>query len=86
MTLRAAAVIPAFNEERSIAAVVQGVRPLVDLVIVVDDGSRDATAERARAAGAEVIVTDTRRHFKAALRHGIRVETPGEFVAGMKKR
>jgi len=39
-------------------------------------------AEVARAAGATVIVTDNRRHFLAALRHGIRVETPAEFLAG----
>jgi predicted nucleic acid-binding protein len=38
-------------------------------------------AEIARAAGAQVIVTDNRRHFLAALRHGLRVETPSEFLA-----
>jgi predicted nucleic acid-binding protein len=43
-------------------------------------------AEVARAAGATVIVTDNRRHFLAALRHGIRVETPSEFVASLKSR
>jgi len=43
-------------------------------------------AEVARAAGAPVIVTDNRRHFLAALRHGIRVETPVEFVAALKPR
>jgi predicted nucleic acid-binding protein len=42
-------------------------------------------AEVARAAQADVIVTDNRRHFLAALRHGIRVETPSEFVASRKK-
>jgi predicted nucleic acid-binding protein len=36
-------------------------------------------AEVARAAGAQVIVTDNRKHFLAALRHGLRVETPEEF-------
>ena len=41
-------------------------------------------ADIARAAGASTIVTDNRRHFLAALRHGIRVETPAEFVARMK--
>jgi len=40
----------------------------------------------ARAAGASVIVTDNRRHFLAALRHGIRVETPQEFLAGRRTR
>jgi predicted nucleic acid-binding protein len=43
-------------------------------------------AEVARAAGAGVIVTDNRRHFLAALRHGIRVETPAEFIAAAKRR
>jgi glycosyltransferase involved in cell wall biosynthesis len=54
--MRTAAVIPAFNEAASIAEVVRGIDGLVDKVIVVDDGSTDATAARARAAGAEVIV------------------------------
>jgi predicted nucleic acid-binding protein len=43
-------------------------------------------AEVARAAGAGVIVTDNRRHFLAALRHGIRVETPAEFLKTLKGR
>lgn len=43
-------------------------------------------AEVARAAKASVIVTDNRRHFLAALRHGIRVETPGEFLNSTKRR
>ena len=43
-------------------------------------------AEVARAAGAAVIVTDNRRHFMASLRHGIRVETPTEFLAGRSTR
>jgi predicted nucleic acid-binding protein len=41
-------------------------------------------AEVARAAGASVVVTDNRRHFLSALRYGMRVETPAEFLAGMK--
>ena len=43
-------------------------------------------AEVARAAGASVIVTDNRRHFLAALRHGIRVDTPAEFAAALKSK
>jgi predicted nucleic acid-binding protein len=41
-------------------------------------------AEVARAAKAAVIVTDNRRHFLAALRHGIKVETPLEFLGTLK--
>lgn len=43
-------------------------------------------AEVARCAGATVIVTDNRKHFLAALRHGIRVETPSEYAAALKGR
>lgn len=43
-------------------------------------------AEIARAAGAEVVVTDNRRHFVSALRYEMRIETPGEFLARLKPR
>ena len=43
-------------------------------------------AETARAAGATVVVTDNRRHFLAALRYGIRVETPVEFANALKTK
>ena len=41
-------------------------------------------ADVARAAGARVIVTDNRRHFLAALRHGLRVDTTSEFARTLK--
>jgi polyisoprenyl-phosphate glycosyltransferase len=52
-----AAIIPAFNEERTIGDVVTAVRlsGLVHDVIVVSDGSRDATGRTARAHGARVV-------------------------------
>ena len=43
-------------------------------------------AEIARATGAEVVVTDNRRHFLSALRYNIRVETPAEFLAASKPK
>src|SRR5439155_26119654 len=55
--LRRIAVIPALNEEDSIAGVIAEIRaadPGFE-VIVVDDGSTDRTAPRARAAGAHVV-------------------------------
>jgi predicted nucleic acid-binding protein len=42
-------------------------------------------ADVARAAGADVVVTDNRKHFLAALRHGLRVETPAEFLSSLKR-
>lgn len=52
-----AAVIPALDEERTVAGVVAtaAASPLVDEVIVVDSGSRDRTAEFAARAGARVV-------------------------------
>jgi glycosyltransferase involved in cell wall biosynthesis len=49
------AVIPAYNEEIAIGSVVLKTRQYVSQVIVVDDGSKDRTAEVATLAGAEVI-------------------------------
>jgi len=53
-------VIPAFNEEQVIAEVLRGLRGAgYPQVIVVDDGSADATSQRAREAGATVVL----QHF-----------------------
>lgn len=41
--MKTALVIPAYNEEKHITDVVDAAHPHVDLVIVVDDGSKDAT-------------------------------------------
>ena len=49
------AVIPAFDEEKSIADVVQRTAKYVDCVVVVDDASRDNTAEVALRSGATVL-------------------------------
>ncbi|UGT38660.1 glucosyl-3-phosphoglycerate synthase [Nocardia yamanashiensis] len=52
-------VLPALNEEDTVATVVGSIRPLlgtlVDELVVLDSGSTDATAERAQAAGARVV-------------------------------
>lgn len=65
------AVIPAFNEEASIAAVVQQVRGQGIPVIVVDDASTDNTAAAARAAGASVLPLPLRMGAWAAMQAGI---------------
>jgi glycosyltransferase involved in cell wall biosynthesis len=51
-----AAVIPAYLEEKHIADVVRRTLEQLDNVLVIDDGSADATSVTARNAGAEVIV------------------------------
>lgn len=69
--MKSCALIAAFNEEETIAAVVAGVlRHLAD-VVVVDDGSTDRTAERAAAAGARVVRHPQNRGKGAAIRTGL---------------
>ena len=61
--------IPVFNEAATIGDIVERAR-LHGPVLVVDDGSTDATAARAAAAGAEVVTLEARRGKGAALRRG----------------
>jgi len=68
-----AVLIPALNCEATIGAVVSGARHYVDAVIVVDDGSTDDTAARARGAGAEVLQHATNQGKGAALDTGMRL-------------
>jgi len=69
-------VIPAMDEEAAVAATVQSVRQAlagsVFEIIVVDDGSRDATAARAREAGAQVVCHPHNLGYGAAIKTGIR--------------
>jgi glycosyltransferase involved in cell wall biosynthesis len=72
--MRVLAVVPAFQAERSVEAVVRGLRaalgPAAEPLIVVDDGSSDRTAERAEQAGAVVLRHPENRGKGAALRTG----------------
>jgi glycosyltransferase involved in cell wall biosynthesis len=65
------ALIAAFNEQESVAAVVAGVKPLVSETVVVDDGSADRTAERAAAAGAVVVRHERNLGKGSAIRTGL---------------
>ncbi len=68
---RTIAVISAFNEESTVAAVVRGTIPDVP-VIVIDDGSSDLTGAQAASAGAQVLRHCTNEGKGAALRTGFR--------------
>src|SRR5262245_56687900 len=69
-------VIPALDEAAAIGHVVRAVPPgLVDDLVVVDNGSRDTTAQVARAAGARVVV-EPRRGYGAACWAGVQALGP----------
>lgn len=74
-------VIPALDEAEGIAGVVSGLRTVARWreVIVVDDGSVDATPTAAAAAGARVIRHPYRKGNGAAVKTGIRAAT-GDYV------
>lgn len=65
-------VIPALNEEAAVAGVVTSLRTRYpeSEIIVINDGSKDATAQRAAEAGARVISHDFQRGYGASLRTG----------------
>lgn len=80
-------VIPAYNEENGIAAGIREIREVMQAseygnyeILVVDDGSQDSTAERARAEeGARVIQLPENQGYGAALKAGIR-RSQFEFI------
>jgi glycosyltransferase involved in cell wall biosynthesis len=69
--------IPAYNEEGAIAATIERVRLALDTsgcdaeLLVIDDGSSDSTAERARATGATVVTHPVNLGQGAAIKTGI---------------
>jgi glycosyltransferase involved in cell wall biosynthesis len=81
---RLAIVIPAFNEAATITTVVANALTLGD-VIVVNDGSRDSTAERARAAGAQVVNLGGNTGYEGALTSGVQsaIDQEYDFVLTM---
>jgi glycosyltransferase involved in cell wall biosynthesis len=67
---RVAVVVPAHDEQELIETTLAGVPGFVDRIYVVDDGSRDETADRARAVGdprVELIVHERNRGVGAAI-------------------
>ena len=73
-TPRVSAIIAAYNEQDTIANVVRAVEghPLVDEIIVVDDGSSDATSARARETSAHVITLEQNQGKAGAMSTGVR--------------
>jgi glycosyltransferase involved in cell wall biosynthesis len=66
-----ACLIPAYQCEATIGAVVEGVRAQGLEALVVDDGSTDGTGERARGAGGKVLRRASNGGKGAAIREGL---------------
>ncbi len=66
-----AAVIPAYQDEKHIGDIARRTRERLDHVLVVDDGSTDRTEQRAREAGAEVIVHAQNQGKGEAIKTGL---------------
>lgn len=70
---RVAAIVPAYNEEETVAEVVDVLcsTPAVQEVIVVSDGSTDNTKAEAKRAGAHVVELPTQHGKGGAMLHGV---------------
>jgi glycosyltransferase involved in cell wall biosynthesis len=80
--MRVCAIIPAYDAERTVGEVVQAllqIWPERGGVFVIDDGSLDATAAKAREAGAKVAVHPRNRGKGAALRTGMELARSAGF-------
>lgn len=79
-------IIPAFNEEKRLPSTLQQVRAYLDAakwdfaeIVLVDDGSRDATAEVGAKAGARVLRNPGNRGKGYSVRHGM-LEAKGDWL------
>ena len=68
--MRIFCVIPAFNEDKNIIEVINQVKPFVDELVLVDDGSNDRTTYVAAQTGAVLLKHIINRGQGAALRTG----------------
>ncbi|MDD5145558.1 MAG: glycosyltransferase family 2 protein [Candidatus Pacebacteria bacterium] len=70
--MRIYAIIPAYNEERNIGKVIEGIKKYTNNIIVVDDGSNDGTSKIARKEGVKVYRHIINRGLGGALGTGIK--------------
>jgi glycosyltransferase involved in cell wall biosynthesis len=84
--LRKIAIVPALNEERSIAAVIAEIRaadPEFD-VVVIDDGSTDRTAARAAEQGARVLTLPFNLGIGGAVQTGLQYAREHDFAIAVQ--
>lgn len=76
-------VVPAHQEEKTVGLVIDALRDsrVFQRIILVDDGSTDGTAEKARLAGAEVIQMPKNAGKGQAMRAGVSAAPEADVVA-----
>ncbi len=70
--MKVIAVIPAYNEGKTIEEVVKRTRKFVDEIVVIDDGSKDNTCKLAEKEGAKVLVNKQNKGVGYSKRKGIK--------------
>ena len=75
-------VIPAFNEENRITAVIRKAKPFVNEILVIDDCSSDNTVECAKRAGARVLSNDKNLGYLETIKKGLR-NAQGDIIITM---
>jgi len=65
-------IIPAYNEEKTIEEAIVSIRPYCNKIIVVDDGSKDRTAEIAKKNGAIVVTHKLNMGLGTSVKDGIK--------------
>lgn len=82
LSLRIVAIIPAFNEAISVGEVIKAMKGVKEIqkIMVVDDGSTDQTAVRAKKAGAEVLSLGVNQGKGEAMQRGVMATDPDIIV------
>ncbi|MFA5156414.1 MAG: glycosyltransferase family 2 protein [Candidatus Omnitrophota bacterium] len=79
--MRVCVIIPAYNEARAIGGIVDKIKKAGLEVLIVDDGSRDNTAQVAKAAGGKVISNDVNKGKGVSLAKGFNYALSHNFNA-----
>ncbi len=83
----ACVLVPAYQAEKTLAKVIEDLRAvlpdLADAILVIDDGSTDATAAIARSAGCQLVTHPVNRGKGAALRSGLEAARDAGFTIAL---